>query len=277
VSLEFFGQFLLRNGELDELQLRQALELMAELNQPLGEIAVAEGFATEADCRRVNDEQRRKDLPFGELAMKMGVLNAVELEEILEKQRDTRVDLCAALVEMGCVAEDHVRGLFDRWKSEQASEPSVDETLPDALREHPPARSAMGLFAKMCQRIADLRVKVGRGSALGELPNRVLVSSVEVAGTRPVRITLMVDRDFGEHLARGLLGMELEALAADLALEAVAEFLNVLMGNVVASLTEKAHDLRLQPPSYGVLPTSGFIFPVVTEIEGQAEIVVEVS
>jgi CheY-specific phosphatase CheX len=224
----------------------------------------------------VNDEQRRKDIPFGELAMQMGMLNAVELEEILQKQRDSRVDLCGALVQMSCLPEDRVQALFDQWKSEQAAELPVDETLPPSLRENPTAHTAMSLFTRMCQRVADLRVKVGQGSELDELPDRVLVSSIEVVGTRPVRFTLMVDQEFGERLARGLLGMELDALAADLALEAVAEFLNVMMGNVVASLAEKAYELRLQPPSYGVLPSDGFIFPVVTEIEGQAEIVVEV-
>lgn len=275
MSVEFFGQFLLRQGELDDLQLRQALELMEEVNQALGELAVEQGFASEADCRRVNGEQRRKDLPFGELAMQMGVLNSVELEELLVTQQKTRVDLRKALVELGLLPEDRAQLLHDQWKSEQASEVSGSSQLPHALRGNRTAELTMGLFARMCQRVADLNVKVGPGHELEGLPENVLLATIPVMGTQPLRITLLVDHTFGERLARGLLGMQLDALAGELSLEAVGEFLNVLMGNVVATLGEEALDLRLEPPSYGVLPTRGWRFEIVTEATGSAEIVLE--
>lgn len=275
MSLEFFGQFLLRQGELEEIQLRQALELMQELNCYLGDLAVAEGFATEADCRRVNDEQRRKDVPFGELAMRMGVLNAIELEELLQKQQKTRVDLAAAVIELGYQPEARLRALFDQWKSEQQAEPVASTALPPVLAEHPTAATAIGLLPRLCLRVASLPVKVGRWEDLGVLPKRVLVASVEVVGTRPLRATLFADPAFGEKLARGLLGMQLDALAGELALDAVAEFLNVWMGNVVATLEPHAHGLRLEAPACGVLPTTGTLFPVVSENDGSAEIILE--
>jgi hypothetical protein len=277
VNLEFFGQYLIRQGELEEAQLRQSLDLMEQLNLHLGELAVAEGFATEADCRRVNDEQRRKDLPFGELAMQMGVLNSIELEELLQQQRETRVDLCDALVELGFLPADQLRMLHDEWKCEQESNAVPSAPLPGALADHPTADLTMGLFPRLCLRVANLPVRVGSGAALREAPDRLLVASVDVVGTRPLRVTLLVDTEFGEKLARGLLGMKLDALATELALEAVAEFLNILMGNVVATLEERAHELRLEPPRFGVLPTRGVVFPVVSEADGSAEIVLETT
>ena len=273
MRLEFFGQFLLRHGELQEIELRQAIERMQELNPYLGDLAVVAGFATEADCRRVNDEQRRNDLPFGELAMQMGVLNAVELEELLEKQQKTRVSLAAALIQLGHLPEDRLRVLFDQWKSEQQAEPAASTALPRALADHPTVESALDLFPRLCRRVATLSVKVGRGLELSRPPDRVLVCSVDVVGTRPLRTILLVDRAFGEKLARGLLGMQLDTLAGELALEAVGEFLNIWMGNVVASLEQHAHGLRLLAPAYCVLPTEGFVFPVVTENDGNGEIV----
>jgi hypothetical protein len=275
VSLEFFGQFLLRNGELEEIQLRQALERMQQLNPFLGDLAVAAGFASEADCRRVSDEQRRTDLPFGELAVRMGVLNSIELEELLQKQQRTRVDLSAALVLQGCLPEERVRVLFDQWKAEQQVLPEASAALPAGLAGHPTAATALALFPRLCRRVASLQVKVGSGDHLGELPDHVLVCSVDVVGTRPLRTSLLVSRPFGEKLAQGLLGMQLDVLASELALEAVAEFLNVWMGNVVAALEQQAHGVRLEPPTYCVLPTKGIRFPVVTENEGTGELVLE--
>jgi hypothetical protein len=276
VSLEFFGQFLLRHGELDEAQLRQALELMEEVKQSLGDLALERGFASEADCRRVNDQQKRNDLPFGELAMQMGVFNTIELEELLAIQQKIRVNLAEALVELGHLPEDRVHTLHDQWKSEQAMETSGSTELPAALRGNRPAELAMGLFARMCLRIADLSVKVGPGRELEAPLDGVLLATVRVAGTQALGITLFVDRTFGKRLSRGLLGMQLDELAGELALEAVGEFLNVLMGNVVATLEEEALELRLEPPSFGVLPTTGWRFPVVTEAFGSAEIILEV-
>jgi hypothetical protein len=275
VSLEFFGQFLLRQGELDEADLRQALTLMEELNQNVGDLAVQEDFATEADCRRVNDEQKRTDLPFGELAMQMGILNQVELEELLQIQQRIRVDLVKAVVELGHLSDLRVRVLHDQWKSEQEAEPSGTNTLPPGLRGIRTAEVTANLFDRMCRRVADLNVKVGPGRALEGLPDMVLVASLDVTGSQPLRITLMGDGPFGEQLAKGLLGMQLDALAAELALEGIGEFLNVLMGNVVSTLGEEALDLRLTPPRYGVLPRDGFGFEVVTEAQGTALIVLE--
>lgn len=272
---EFFGQFLLRRGEVDEVQLRQALELMDELNPNLGTLAVAEGFATEADCRRVNDEQRRTDLPFGELAMQMGVLNSIELEELLQQQRETRVDLGAALVELGCLPDDRVLELLDEWKCEQQGSPDAEVALPPALHGSPTAEAVLRLLPRMFRRVADLPVRVGEAEPLEQIPERILVASVEAWGTRPLQVTLLVDSRFGERLARGLLGMALDSLASELALEAVGEFLNVLMGGVVCALEGQAHELRLEPPRFGVLPTTGWVFPVASEAHGGADLVLE--
>ena len=87
---------------------------------------------------------------------------------------------------------------------------------------------------------------------------------------------MIVSGSFGEKLAVGILGMELAELASELALEAVGEFLNVLVGNVVSSLEQdEGLELRLEAPSYGVLPTSGFCVPITTEGEGSAQLILE--
>lgn len=273
---EFFGQFLIRRGEIDAQQLREALDLMEELNLQLGALAVAEGFATEADCRRVNDEQRRTDLPFGELAMRMGVLSAIELEELLQQQRETRVDLGAALAELGSLPDDRARDLHDEWKSEQEQQAEVGVDLPALLHGSPSAELVVGLLPRMFRRVADLEVMLGPGEPIGQPSGRVLVASIDAVGTRPVRVTLLVDQPFGERLARGLLGMELDSLASELALEAVGEFLNVMMGNVVGTLEERSYLLRLESPRYGVLPSGGWVFPISSEADGEAELVVEI-
>ena len=61
MSVVFFGQFLIERGEIDEAELREALNLMEYENRTLGEIAVDVNYTSAADARRVNGEQRRLD------------------------------------------------------------------------------------------------------------------------------------------------------------------------------------------------------------------------
>jgi hypothetical protein len=274
-TAKFFGQFLLEQGELDDAELRQALDLMELENQTLGELAVAAGFASDADCRRVNGEQRRRDLPFGELAVQMGVLSTVELEELLQQQRETRLDLGAAVVRLGLLPDDHVRVLRDRFKSEQSEVAGDACDLPGPLQGHRTAELTVSALPRFCRWVARMQAIVGPGRELETLPDDALVASLSVIGIQGLRITMIVKAPFGGKLASGILGLPLDDLAAELALEAVGEFLNVLMGNVVSALEEEAIELRLESPTYGVLPTSGWCFPIATESDGDAHVILE--
>jgi CheY-specific phosphatase CheX len=276
VNIKFFGQFLLERGEIDAVGLRSALDLMEQENQTIGELAVEEDFATPAECRRVHGEQRRRDLPWGELAVQMGVLNNIELEELLQTQRRTRLPLAGALVRMEVLSADRVRALHDEFKSEHG-EISTKPTLPAPLAKNRVAEATSDLFARLLRRVAGIEASIGHGRELDALPQGVLVAAVQVVGTRGLRATLLVDQSFGERLAAGLLGLELEELASELALEAVGEFLNMLAGNVVSILEEEALELRLEPPCYGVLPSSGYQFEIETEATGSAMLILELT
>jgi CheY-specific phosphatase CheX len=92
------------------------------------------------------------------------------------------------------------------------------------------------------------------------------VAGVRIAGSHALQVTLAADPPFAERLAVGLSGLDVSDLAEELSLEAVGEFLNIVAGNTVAVLDDAAVELCLSPPTYGVLPTSGFRFPVVGHI-----------
>jgi hypothetical protein len=273
VSAKFFGQFLLEQGAIDAMQLRAALDLMERENQTIGEIAIAGGFASAAECRRVHGEQRRKDLPWGELAVQMGVLNNIELDELLRIQRGTRLPLAGALVHLELLAADQARALHDAFKSEQTDVPAELE-LPGALAGNRAAEVTVELLTRLLRRIVGIDAQLGPGREVEALPEGALLASVPVVGTHGVRITMIVETRFGEKLAAGLLGFDLEDLAAELSLDAIGEFLNVLAGNVV-SLLDEVLEFRLEPPCYGVLPTAGYAFDLETEGDGRAQLILE--
>ena len=114
---------------------------------------------------------------------------------------------------------------------------------------------------------------MGPGEPHDSLLQEVLVASVEIIGNHGVEATLAAERGFGERLALGVSGIDDASLASELAVEALGEFLNVLAGNVVASLEAEGLENRLEAPKFGVLPTEGTRFPVASEY-GRAAFVV---
>ena len=91
MSVKFFGDFLLGEGQVERHQLRQALEHMSWLNRRIGELAVKRNLMSPDDVDRVLEAQMGSDVLFGELAVQLGLLDARQLEELLEDQHGRRV------------------------------------------------------------------------------------------------------------------------------------------------------------------------------------------
>jgi CheY-specific phosphatase CheX len=237
-------------------------------NQTLGELAVAAGFASEADCRRVNGEQRRLDRPFGELAVDMGILNSIELEELLQRQQVSRVDVSDALLRLGHVVQDRMALLLDQFKQEQAPYACGGVDLPEGLRGNRFARSLVELLPRFCERIGRLEVKVKPAKTFDTLDGRDLIASLVVVANPGVEMALVADRSVGEKLASGISGLDLSTLPAELAVDALGEFLNVFAGNVMGALEREGVESRLEAPRFGVLPSEGFEFEMVSLFGG---------
>lgn len=272
MSVRFFGQYLIECGEIDAAQLREALNLMEQENRTLGEIAVASGFASPADVRRVNGEQRRLDLPFGEIAKRMGVLNTVEVDELLAIQHETRVQLHDAIARLELLAEDRLSQRLDDYRRDHADAPAAVD-LPAPLRSHRPAGEVLSRFPRLCRRLGHVEVRVGSGQVLDARIDFPLVASIAIIGSRGLEVTLAADLLLGEKLALGLSGIGDEELARELAVDAIGEFLNILLGNTASALEVEGLESRIAQPRFGVSPTDGFAFPVGSHY-GEATLVI---
>jgi len=273
MGVRFFGQFLIERGEIDAPQLRSALDLMERENLTLGELAVQAGYASEADCRRVNGEQRRMDRPFGELAVQMGVLLSSEFEELLQRQQETRVTVGEALRRLNFISASQLATLEDEFKRDQAGLDSEKVALPLLLQGNRLAESLVDVFPRYCMRAARLEVKLGEYRHVAEPPGLPLAASLGMVGTPGVEMTLASDLGFAQRLGSGISGLPPESLPEELCLDAIGEFLNVLAGNVMSALVNEGHEYRLEAPRFGDPPRSGWLFEVASD-RGRAAFVV---
>lgn len=245
MSVKFFGQFLIERGEIDAGDLRGALDLMEEENAPLGEIALRRGLLSQDDVGRINRAQRGNDRPFGELAVDLGLLDAGQLEEVVRAQQEARLLLGEALVRLGRVDTQRLPLLLDAFKIDQAPYQGDAVELPPELEGNPMASCILGIFPKLCMRVAQLRVKAGRGQPLSQLASLQLTRGAEILGPPGLAVAVVCDRDFAARIAVGMSGLALESIDEETALDGLGEFLNVLAGSVVCLLEREGVEVRL--------------------------------
>ncbi len=275
MGIKFFGQYLIESGEVDAVGLRAALGLMELENLTVGELAVRAGFASESDCRRVNGEQRRLDRPFGELAREMGVLNSVELEELLQSQLDTRIGIGDALVRLELLTRDHLSELEDLFKRDQAGFSSGGVVLPEALAGNRAAGCVVEMLPRYLMRLARLDAVLGDAEPFGTSDAELkLGASLVMVGNAGLEIHLLAAPSFARKLTAGIVRADEDSLSAELCLDGLGEFLNVLAGNTISSLESRGLEFRMEAPSYGRTPREGWCFDIASNW-GKASLVLD--
>lgn len=273
MSVKFFGQFLIEEGEIDDLQLREALERVRARHRTLGELAVDEGVLDEAAVQKINAEQRHCDRPFGQLALEMGLLARDTLERLLLRQREERLFVGQALVQLGHLSGARLPALLDCFKADQAAYTTGSVVVPAGLAATRMASVVLDLLPKLCMRVAQVRLKVGLGRRLvGPSVAAAHAASLVLRADPGLEVGLLADRAFGRRLAAATSGLEPADLDDELVRDGLGEFLNVLGGNVLAVLEKEGVRATLSPPRTDRAPDRGWGFEVVVT-EGAAALV----
>lgn len=273
MSVKFFGQFLIDQGEIDASHVREALVLMSSENLSLGGWAITEGFMEQVDVVRVNAEQRRNDAPFGDLAVSMGLMTAEQLVNLLRRQRANQLPIGEALVRLGHLKADRLGVLLDAYKTDQAQYDVSDIALPDGLACHRVTRYVIDLLPRFVLRVAKLHVKVGEIRPFKKMPDFAEIRvSVPIKDTRGLDVALVSDLCFAEALASEASGLTIAELDPEMIADGVGEFLNVLTGNAASAVAKGGYPVELGPPDYEAELSDGWVVDLAVG-QGQAALV----
>jgi hypothetical protein len=176
-------------------------------------------------------------------------------------------------VRLNFMSVERAGHLIDEFKIDQAPYQDGNVELAGGLTGNRLAEGFVDLFARFCLRVGHIEVKLSPGFPLEEPPHLPLVASLEITGNHGIHVALASDLEFGERLATGVSGLDLSDLASELAIDAIGEFLNVLAGNLVSILEQKGFEHRVAAPLFGVLPSDGLQFEVVSNT-GSATLVI---
>jgi len=265
VSVKFFGQFLIEQGEVDAQHLRQAIEWMSTQNVDLGTLAVRHGLLTPEDTRRVHREQRRQDAPFGEIAVQLGLLAPAQVEQLLREQEKCRVRLGEALVKLGHLSEGKLGTLLDAFKTDQSAyDVSTTEMLPSSLKDSEIAAVSLDLVKKLSARLAGVVVKMAPAPSCALTGESAFNASVKIRGAQSLGLAMAADLDLAKKLGGAATAYLGKTPSRELVEDALGEFLNVVAGNAIALLERKGAHCELDPPRLGQLPQGGHCFDLVT-------------
>jgi len=277
MSVKFFGQFLIDQGEIDASHVREALELMQDSNPTFGELAISMGFMTQRDVSEVSAEQRQRDVGFGDLAVEMGLLEPEELVEVVQRQRSQRMPIGQALVRLGHVRHDRLGLLLDAFKADQAQYEVEEIALPDGLASHRVSRFVLELLPRFLKRVAGLDARVGDIRRFASLPDFADIQvSVPLEGPRRLEVVLVSDLAFAEALAIAASGLSPRDLDPEMVADGVGEFLNVLGGNAAGAVTREGHRIELGPPDYDAQLCDGWTVDLAVGV-GRAALVLSTS
>lgn len=80
-----------------------------------------------------------------------------------------------------------------------------------------------------------------------------------------VEMHLLSEISFARKLGAGIARLPEESLNAELCLDGLGEYLNVLAGNAMSCLEMRGLEYRLESPRYGQFPEEGWRFAVASD------------
>lgn len=252
MASKFFGQYLLEKGFLNKDQLLKVLDLQRDANPILGEIAIDLSYLTRTQANSINEKQKREDKRFGDIAQEMNLLNTEQIDELLVLQKKRRKFFGEIVVEQGFLSPN----ILERELTlhQQEKEEALN-TLEVGLQDHADAKlvnSLLNTCRKLFQRIlktqcdfSELIPKEGHSKLL---PLRS--ACIDVTTLPPFFVAIACEPGVAEEIAMRFLNVKKEMIDNDLAIDAVGETLNTIMGYVVKDVVVYEENYTASPPDF---------------------------
>ena len=246
MSNKFLGQFLLEKGLLTPQQLLRAIELQKEANPPLGQLAIREGFIDQATAVKINNEQQRTDQRFGDLAISMGFITEQQIELLFAAQKEMRKFFGEILLEQGYIDQETLTiQLESHQEQKQVSLLNIDIII-KKHRYCQHITDVIGAIIKNFTRIPKIPLQIAQVDRQKPIPpSGSFIISQTMYVPNPIKVGWIMTPELMITIANKFLGIDVSKQEA-VYVDAVSEFLNIIMGNALVSNGEQ--QTKLDPP-----------------------------
>lgn len=250
MAAKFLGQFLLERGTITPAQLLAALDAQRASNPLLGELAVHHQMLDAAQARRINDRQRAEDRRFGDIALEMGLLDAGQLDVLLAAQKKSRKLFGQILVDQGTLTVEQLEAelVAHRRDLDEANHALALGIAGHALADA--ATSAIRVSNRLFPRLMGSQCQASGIADDSALDACEVTAHVRIeAGTESLLVGVGCSRATMQAMACSLLSITPAQCDDELAVDALGELVNVLMGYVVRDTLSDDASYRAYPPS----------------------------
>ncbi len=273
LSIKFFGQFLVEDGEVDASHLKDAADLMYWVNRRVGELAAKKGYMTRVDVDRIHRAQLSSDVPFGELAVRLNLLTQTQVLELIREQSANQLHIGEALVELGFLEEDLLQELVDRYDADQEGYAAQHTRIPEELSESPLAEFILDQVPKVALRTALFRVKIGSHREWTDRERCEFGAMISIRGDDAVDLGITADEVFMKTLFAATLEPGAEEPSRETLTDMLCAFLKVVAGSTGAGLEKRRIELKVALPKRDELPAAGFAFELVS-LKGRGQLII---
>jgi hypothetical protein len=250
MAAKFLGQFLLERGTISSAQLLAALDAQRASNPLLGELAVHHQMLDAAQARRINDRQRAEDRRFGDIAQEMGLLDAGQLDVLLAAQKKGRKLFGQILVDQGTLTTEQLEAelVAHRRDLDEANHALALGIAGHALADV--ATSAIRVSNRLFPRLMGSQCQASGIADDSMLDACDVTAHVRIeAGAESLLVGVGCSRATMQAMACSLLSITPAQCDDELAVDALGELVNVLMGYVVRDTLPDDASYRASPPS----------------------------
>ena len=248
MSVKFFGQFLLERGKIIREELLDALKFQKEVNVKLGTIALDAGYLSAAQVEEIQERQQQGDQLFGEVAVKLKYLAQDQVDELLLIQKNERISLGESLLQKRYLSMSDLERELAEYKKAQEG---VTEKALAAVKESKDSiipANFLDLTIKLFRRLVDIEVQVieSHNDADRIAPHLWNIYQCFDGDTKGLYVMSVPEPIFlqvASHVAQEKI-WEVDNFAKD----AAQEFVNVVVGNSIAKLSQEGMKFSLEPP-----------------------------
>jgi len=247
MSNKFFGQYLLELGAISKDQLLLAIDLQKASHLSLGQLGIGKGYLTEQQAKQINVEQQRTDQRFGALAVAMGYLQGKQISELFIMQQNLRKFFGEVLIEQNIMSKSV---LVEHLETHAGIKKQSSLRLDSAIYAHSHGKliaEIVSTTVRLFLRIVKINVQVS-----DIITDKIIMGPSKLAFLQSanlpeaVRIGFVMENDLIGSVANNFLDLDVRENHA-VSQDAVCEFLNIVLGNALAS-HDKESPTDLSPP-----------------------------
>lgn len=262
MATKYFGQFLLERDVIDREALLAGVERQKSVTIPLCALAVTHDCLSREQMQELDAARRTSsDRTFMEMAIRGGMLAFSRLEELSRIRAPRWFFLGDALVTQGRFGLARLRELLDEYGREhcpagggaaQIEAPTCDNDVVSAFVE-----TTTDIFFHYTRQLVKV---ASRDRTRARTDDLTYVFSQKVLGDREFCYALVVSEELARSVANAMLNEQHREMDAAV-LDAVMEFVNVVIGNGCTRLNMKDYTITADTPQVVLRQMIGSLVP----------------